>query len=344
LSILLIAARCNDTGKTKSFVISRAFYYWKSIYHNNALEQATLQKLRTEKIYIKYFDVDWNYDDNRSPEHSGPLAQIQFQDKPRSSIEIIPCVFITNRCMNKTDSAEIPGLAANIAHLISGINTQNNIDSVKELQIDCDWTENTSDKYFYLLKELKKQPYFQNRILSVTIRFFQVKFKKRTGVPPADKGLLMVYNMGNLKDPGAENSVLDNKLLEEYAEYLTDYPLKLDIALPLFGWYVWFQQGNRYKGLIHDYALQDIEHMPADKNGNRYIFKSDYDIAGFSFRAGDMLRKEESTTDDIIRAGEIISRYLKKDSTTLSCFHLDSVTLSKYSADDLEKIFTCLKY
>lgn len=332
-------ADCNNK-RNPTLPVNRAFYYWKSVYRNNSAEQTALKNLKVNTVYTKFFDVDWNYDESKC----FPLAQINFRDKPDTSLNIIPCVFITNRSIANIDSANIPGLADNISNLLDGIIVRNGFKKINELQIDCDWTEKTKGKYFLLLTELKKKDLFQNKLLSATIRLFQLKFINRCGIPPVDKGLLMAYNMGNLKNASSENSILDHNVLEDFAAHLSGYPLKLDIALPLFGWYVWFDNKQQYKGLIHDFSIPPPEFFPVEKNANRYIFKSTFDSLGYSFQTGDVLRKEESKADEILKAAKTLSAYLKKDTLTLCCFHLDSITLKKYSANELEEIFNSLSH
>lgn len=346
LSVIIVAvgfslASCHSEPGKQKIPTTRGFYYWRSVFKNIAAEQRILKEAKVTHLYIKFFDVDWNYRTNKP----FPLARIQFADNPDTSLQIIPVVFITNRSLNQIDSSAIPLLAENIALLLEHTSSANNIKNISELQIDCDWTEKTKDKYFYLLNELDKHSFFLNKVLSVTIRLYQAKYKQRTGVPPADKGLLMAYNMGNIKNPGTANSILDPAEMDKYIKDMRSYPLHLDLALPLFSWFVWFNSEENYKGLIHDYDLPSLTGFPVEEKINgKFIFTRDYDTLGFSFQKGDLLRKEESELADIMKAGELFAKHFPGDSLTLSCFHLDSLILKKYPADVLEKIFNSLHY
>jgi hypothetical protein len=334
ISAFIIACNTGDTKKQTP--PQRAFYYWKSVFRNNVYEQQRMRETNAGILYVKFFDVDWNYAQQRL----FPLAQIQFADTPARSFQIIPVIFITNRSLLHADSAMLPELAKNIASLAEKICAQNGIASVAELQIDCDWSDKTRDKYFYLLELIKQQPYVKGKQLSATIRLHQVKFKNVTGVPPVDKGLLMLYNMGNLKELSTTNSILDENELKSYTAGLDNYTLPLDMALPLFSWYVWFNSNNSYKGLLHDYDIPAPDLLPVKNTGdNLYRFTRDCDTAGFSFREGETLRVEKSSKDEIAKAGKIAGSYLDGQ-RILSCFHLDSIILAKYSNHDLEKIFT----
>ncbi len=75
-------------------------------------------------------------------------------------------------------------------------------------------------------------------VLSATIRLHQVKYFETTGVPPVKSGMLMFYNTGDLENPSEENSILNIETAELYLSGLEDYPMQLDIVLPLFSWAV----------------------------------------------------------------------------------------------------------
>ena len=52
-----------------------------------------MDTLQVHKLYIKYFDVDWD----EAKEEAVPLAVVQIKDRLDATLEIIPTVFITNR-------------------------------------------------------------------------------------------------------------------------------------------------------------------------------------------------------------------------------------------------------
>jgi len=339
LLLLLSSIYCHPEQKKKKFIVNRGFYYWKSIFRNDVPGRQILQQEKVQQLYIRYFDVDWNY----IRHNPFPSAQIHFADQPDSSLQIIPVVFITNRCIDHIDSSAIPSLAGRIGSLIKDISDINGIKHIREVQIDCDWTDKTKNKYFYLLNELRQHPFFSGKQLSATIRLHQAKYYERTGVPPVDKGLLMAYNMGNIKNASTRNSILEPNELNKYITDLNNYPLHLDIALPLFSWYVWFNADLTFKGLVHDYEIASLTGFPVEAAaGNKFQFTRNCDTLGFSFKKGDLLRKEESDLIDIIQSSELLAKHLHNDSLSISCFHLDSVILKKYPADALEKVFNSL--
>lgn len=334
LIVLCTFLSCKEKNITRQ--IEPAFYYWKSVFNPGNLEKQRLNELKVNIIYLKFFDVDWDDAANKPM----PVAKLQVSSyKLQGGISIIPVVFITNECIQKIDSTQIEMLAENIYSLIVEIKQANDFPSIPEIQIDCDWTATTKDKYFQLLQNTKhKTP---NTKLSCTIRLHQIKFLSKTGVPPVDRGLLMCYNMGNLKDPATKNSILETEELKKYTGSLSNYPLPLDVAFPLFDWKVLYRN-NMYTGLIQGLPDEVFSNSFCNKTGNRYQVLKDTLLQGYNLQKGDMIRDEQSDIKEVIAAANEISRHLKNTPLRVSLYHLDSVILNKYSTHELESIYNSL--
>lgn len=321
-------------------VVSGSFYYWKSKFSPSQYEASVLKQLQVKKLYVKFFDVDWNKKINK-PE---PLAQINFNDSSIHNYTIVPVVFITNETLFRADTNEIKNLSLNISSLLSTIIQQNNLSNPEEIQIDCDWTESTRDKYFLLLHLLRwhlNEAGFFTAKISATIRLYQCKYRSKTGVPPVDIGLLMCYNMGDLMKQDTKNSILEFSELKKYVAGLNAYPLRLNVAFPLFSWKVLFHQ-HHYAGLIKDLPDSLFQNNNAiQKNDEQYIFLRDTLIDNYSFHKGDLLRTEKSDYGEIIRSCKLINEKLQSGNATIILYHLDSLTLSKYSINEMETIFRC---
>lgn len=322
--------------KHSSRNIERSFYYWKSVFKLTDFEKQRMDSLQVNTIYLKFFDVDWD-DESRLPL---PKAIVQITDSVYlhvRAIKIIPTVFITNECLQKIDSIKINELADKIIGLIKDIyQPQLYKQPVAEVQIDCDWSASTKDKYFNLLKRIR-----QNGVqkLTATIRLHQIKYLAKTGVPPVDKGLLMCYNMGNIKNPFVKNSILDTEELKKYISKLNNYPLQLDVALPLFEWFV-LLRNNEYRGLIKKLDITG-KAIKKQADGN-YIFLTDTVINEVAFKKDDIVRYEKSGYDEVIKAARIVNSKLKTINLRLALFHLDSITLSKYSTNEMENIYNSM--
>lgn len=313
--------------------MQRSFYYWKTVFTLSPNEQETLQQLSVHKLYVKFFDVEWNTE-SRKPQ---PAAKSIFQQKPPAGISITPVVFITQEPLQRSNTAQLDTLAANIANLLSSIAANNQLSLSNEVQLDCDWTAGTKEAYFHLLETLKKQLFFQHKIVSATIRLHQLKFINQTGVPPVNRGLLMCYNMGNLRYPQAKNSIIDEKELKKYIGNLDHYPLPLDVALPIFDWYILFD-GNTYKGLVRDFTPTEEE-----RNKERILFTSDTTIKGYVFKKGQWLRHERSDAEVVKNCAAAISKKLQGQELTVILYHLDPNNLTKYTLHELESFYYSLR-
>ena len=181
--------------------LQTAFYYWKSNFKLSELERKTLAENQVRKLYIKFFDVSWNV----ARGNFQMDASIRFSEKLPDSCQIIPVVFITNQTIKNLPKIALDSLAKTILSRISKLSPQ----PYQKIQLDCDWTLATKQKYFALLKILQKS----NLHLSATIRLHQVKFYEKTGIPPVERGMLMCYNMSDWRNPVTINSIYSPKLL-----------------------------------------------------------------------------------------------------------------------------------
>ncbi|MCU0395489.1 MAG: hypothetical protein MUF29_06245 [Chitinophagaceae bacterium] len=311
-------------------ITHRGFYYWKSRFALDSSEAATLQQLRTEKLYIKFFDVAWN-PDTRTPE---PVAVLDMTSPIPNGLTMVPVVFITNETLQAATPDDIAAMGLKIPKLIGDLLQKHGMQQPAEIQIDCDWTAGTRSRYFLLLQQLRKTALFRNTTLSVTIRLHQVKYVAETGIPPADRGLLMCYNMGNLQDPKTGNSIIDAHTLDQYIGKADAYPLPLDMALPIFDWWVWFRQQD-YQGLVHAEKLQ----LPLDKQ-QRWYCQHDTIINGLIFKSGDWLRYENSSMNTLLEAAALMKKKRNHPNITLILYHLDAKNLAHYEIADLERLYS----
>jgi hypothetical protein len=316
-----------------------AFYYWRSVFSLTFLEKQSLQALHVNKLYVKFFDVAWD----PATEQAKPIAILGIRDTSFYHFKVTPVVFITNETLLLIDTLSIAPLAASIVDLITQLQQRGHLPSPNEIQLDCDWTAATKDRYFALIRAVRGwlDTHQQKTCsLSATIRLYQCKYREKTGVPPVDKGLLMCYNMGRLKDPNARNSILDPGELNKYTSHLSSYPLTLDVAFPIFDWKVLFHD-QKYAGLIEDLPASTLHNCPAvriDKD-NYYSFLRDTSLENYTFQAGDRLRDEQSDYTAVSDAAALISRQLKNPPSTVILYHLAPANLSKYSTHELENIF-----
>ena len=199
-------------------------YYWRTDLRLDSTERVFLSQYNINKVYCRYFDVVMN-DDDTEP---SPNATISFSDTLPAGIEIIPTIYITEDCMHKPHK----DLAKKIVDRILQMNETNDISNVREIQIDCDYTSKSRQTYYKFLEEVRHQLSSKKYQLSTTIRLHQLSMP----APPADYGVLMVYNTGNPLKWQERNPILDYRDVYPYLSRLDDYPLPLATAYPVYQW------------------------------------------------------------------------------------------------------------
>ncbi len=312
----------------------RAFYFWRSSFALTSEESKMLSTLKVNKLYLHFFDI--KYDENTKTEI--PHAVIKFKDDTLPLVEIIPVVYIENSIFkNKTDSA-CRILASKTIELINKICSYKKI-TPKEIQFDCDWTESTKLAYFKFLTTAKE--FLPQKIqLSVTLRLHQIKFPLMTGIPPVDRGTLMFYNMGNFNPAESDNSILNLNQANNYINSLKDYPLALDIALPLYSWAVVFRNGKPID-ILHEFDGNSVSSLPELKALNKNVFtaKTGFYFNSVYIQQNDIIKIEEILSAQLQQAAEMLSGNIKKENRTIIFFDLNEKTFNRIGRHEMETVF-----
>lgn len=333
ISALLIFSCSDSLDRT----ITRSVYHWKSSFKLDESERSWLKENSINKIYVRFFDVDWNTNIDKAV----PVGDVQIGKNIIDNIEIVPVIFITNRTIKTVPDSLLDELSQNIYKKIQSKLAFLDSASIKEIQIDCDWTTSTKDKYFRLLKEIKQMCAADSIILSATIRLHQVKFFEKTGIPPVDRGMLMFYNMSDVSDMKTKNSIFDSNVAEKYLINFDNYPLALDVVLPAFSWVCHFRR-DKLIALINDVDKNEIESSGNfEKHGALYYraVKAFY-LKGNYIAEGDLVRIENITPQNTLRAAEMISPHIKNKDITISIYHLNGELINEYEKDGLQNIFS----
>ena len=319
--------------KKKHHVVNRGFYYWKTTYSPTKYEKNALRNLKVQTMYIRLFDVD------AADDRIYPVAAVRLPVALDPSYRYIPVIFITQRTLLALNHANISTVAARICNLAAGICGRSNLNPT-EIQIDCDWTSSTRVRYFELLRTLKSTDFFKGKLLSCTIRMHQIKYTASSGIPPVDKGLLMCYNMGNMKKPGDHNSIIDVTIAESYLSGIGSYPLHLDIALPIFSWSLLFH-GQQFGRILRDVPEDLLQKNPLfrKRSGHLYQCLADTVWMGYKFSRLDVIRVEDCTQSKLEAIADYTAKRVNNDSVNIAFFSCDSITLSKHSVNELETIY-----
>ena len=79
------------------------------------------------------------------------------------------------------------------------------------------------------------------------------------------------------------------------------------------------------------------------KQDNRYEVVEDTLLLGYDLKRGDVLRNEQSELPEIRATATEIGKRVRGSALTVSLYHLDSLTLSKFKKDELETIYNSLR-
>jgi hypothetical protein len=171
----------------------------------------------------------------------------------------------------------------------------------------------------------------------------QVKYPAITGVPPVAKGTLMFYNMGDFNASESDNSILNLTQAAKYVTSLEDYPLQLDIALPLYSWAVIFRN-DKPVDILHEYdtnSLSSIHELkPVAKN--LLIATAGFYYQGVYIQQNDRIKIEEVTPENLQEAANILIPHLKRDKRTILFFDLNQKTFNRIHKNEMETVFSIL--
>ncbi|HKK76406.1 MAG TPA: hypothetical protein VJ953_15105 [Saprospiraceae bacterium] len=315
-----------------------AFYHWQTELALDTVEQEWLNRLAVERVYVKFFDVDWD-EGRRQLE---PQAQLRVDTQQLAGLrEIVPCVFITNRSFLEASEEQLAALPEQVFQKLQQLQEQLPQDlRVQELQLDCDWSARTRAAFFDFLAALRPQAAAAGWQLSATIRLHQLADPKGTGVPPVDRGMLMFYNMGTLASWQEHNSILN---LEAALPYLsgqqTRYPLPLDVALPVFNWGVLFRDGS-FTRLLNNLDTTLLADGTRFEKLTAYRFrvrKNGY-LQGSYVYEDDLIRVETIQPAQLKASRALLAPYLRT-ANYISFYHLDASLLKQLLYADLEAFF-----
>jgi hypothetical protein len=315
---------CCSSKKTSNCT----FYYWKTHFELSQEEKKALAELEVKKIYVKFFDIDWSAEQQAAI----PLATVTFDTSKIDLQNIIPTVFITNRTFSNLAPNDIVDLAQKTSQKIANMAFQ----SYSEIQLDCDWTAETQTLFFSFIRELKKLNPQQS--VTCTIRLHQVKYAKQTGIPPCDRGVLMLYNTGDLDNQQEQNSIFDAEIAKRYLSDWEQYPLKLDVALAIFQWGV-VQRNTQTIKLIHalsEKALDSVRFLKQDAT-HFEVLTSTY-LEGYYLYAGDKIRLEKARPEDLSNIVAFIAQHHPSSNYTIFFYHLDQKNISNYGLPFLKRL------
>ncbi len=296
LWLLVAIAMLTSCGRGEP---ERSVYYWQTTLRVDAAERAFLARHGVGKVYCRYFDVVPGDDGPR------PNATMAFDGTFPKTVEVVPVVFIVNDCMSQPHE----GLAEKILRRVLQMNETNDMAAAKEMQVDCDWTMTTRQAFFAFLGRLRALCHDRGMKLSVTIRLHQLS----QPAPPADRGVLMMYNTGDVTKLAVRKPILDIKDVMPYVRYLRGYGLDLSTAYPLFTWHVLFR-GGKYVGIMH--GDDDLPVLP-----------------------GDSVAVRQPDLSDILKAKKAVDDARSSANHEIILYDLNQKNIKRFSYDNFKTIY-----
>ncbi len=315
LSIALIG--CKPTFGKEGDLPAISFFYWKSTFNVKDVSSRWLDSIPVNKLYIRFFDVDVDVDQNPIP--VAPLTGLP-EKLPYS---LTPVLFITNETFLKVkEEKELVDLADK---LVGKLLQMSQPHKIREWLIDCDWSPKTRIPFFNFCRILNEKARNNHIELMATIRLDQYKNVESTGVPPIKRGLLMAYNMGALANWETSNSILNEKDAAVYLENPKRYPLPLTLGLPFYQWGVVFRDST-FTGLINGLDSSDLaDSIRFKKTGeNTFEISENTFLQGFYLYEKDKIRIEKVGKNEISSIIHLLKKWKTiNDNKEIVFFHLD---------------------
>lgn len=306
-------------------------YYWRTVLDADSAELAFVQEHGIRKVYLHYFDVGLR--EGRPV----PLATLQFRRPLPDTLEIVPTVFLTEECLH----ADTTMLAERLVERVLKMTRTHHVRNARELQLDCDWAASSRQTYFDLLANVRERLRNAGWRLSVTIRLHQLS----QPAPPADYGVLMLYNTGDFRKRTGRNPILDTRDVEPFLHALPRYPLPLCAAYPNYQWQLLYE-GDNFRAILYDENLADsIVYAPIAGDSLYCVvsartlhgaLQSDYDV---HLKPGQEVIVHRPKANDLLHLHRRLEAMRPGLHAQTVLYHLDKRFLNQYSQDEYATLF-----
>lgn len=312
---IMALTNCTDIGNSRRESRSKynSIYYWKTTFKVDSAEMNFLKRHDINRIYLRMFDVATEQNYATGGVDIVPIATTKFTSAVPKNIDIVPVTYITTDALRVMAGKEAEYATLIVERLLAMV-SYNECGNISEVQLDCDWTKTTRESYNQLCRIVKDTLNSKDIALSITVRLHQLQ----ETAPCADRGVLMLYNTGELKNPDTRNSILDIDDVKPYIK-TKKYPLPLSYAFPVFGWSVKFEN-NKFVSIIPTDIADSEESSAVPKTDNVHI------------------RYERPASAEILAVKKLVEKNLGKPANGNILFHLDSRQLKNYTNDEISQI------
>ncbi len=275
-------------------------YYWSTTFKLDDGQRQFMSRHGVKRLYVRYFDV---VDNAGEPQ---PNATVRFAQQPPRGVEVVPTVFVMPNCLG----GDVADLAGKVVNRVAQISEQNGIGRVGEMQIDCDWTASTQQAFFAFMRAVRSEARKRRMGTSVTIRLHQLSQTP----PPADRGVLMLYNTGDVRNLKCNKPILDIADVRPYLKRLDSYKLPLAAAYPTFRLDVLFREGE-FVGIVHR--------------------KDEYPIL-----PTDSIAVRQPTLADVMAVKRAVGRERANVNSEIIIYDISSPSYKHFNTNDYEEIFS----
>ncbi|MBX2979101.1 MAG: hypothetical protein KF905_07395 [Flavobacteriales bacterium] len=319
-------------------VVIPSAFRWKNKTWLEGNEELAVTRNGIQRVYHKLLDIDWNPANGAHPVSVVPVPY-QWRNYSRKrgnwtdEVELVPCIYITNNTFLKISDEEVDELAHKLLRKLR----MESPSTIHGVMLDCDWSAKTKDRFFRLTRIMNDS---LDVPLTATIRLHQYAQPGKTGVPPADRGMLMPYNVGKITEPGDVNSIFDEATAAPYFNGTKAYPLPLDIGLPAFSWGVQFRNG-KFLGILHDDQVQKAMTagmLTGPTRGTMQVTKEDNNALP-QLHLGDEVRMERMTPEVIAQVVRMARSAVNSDTLAVAFFELGTATFQQLEKADVRAGF-----
>lgn len=312
--------------------VQPAFYYWNDQWELSRPSLHYLDTLGNEQIYLRFFDVEWDAKRNRAL----PIRTVNLSGNIPIGLEIVPVVYLSENVLEEINGEQVNQLAGLIHERILRI-----CDTLplKTVQIDCNWRPETQKVYFEFLNHLGNKLGLRGPALNCAIYPHHITGKDSLGVPPVDRGMFMLFDIDDLAMISAQNTICSEELLRPAVLATSEYPLSLDISLPIFNWGL-VVRNQEPIALMRHLHLSQLEDRERFEVVNAYFYKvlADTYLDGVFLYANDLIRVEALSPDELKATLKPLAPYLRRDTLQVGFYHFDLNVLNEYPVPEIEDL------
>lgn len=155
--------------------------------------------------------------------------------------------------------------------------------------------------------------------------------------------MLMFYNMGKFSSEVGDRAIFDADAAAKYLGRVDDYPLPLDLGLPIWSWTVHVRDGRVIDLLQSTDPDELATHDFLIPGGlDRYTATRTAFLHGTLLREGDVLKVERMGPRDTQAAADLVAPHLRNEPRSVALFDLSERNLQRHGKDTLDLLFRSL--